>query len=83
MVIATIALIPRKVEAKDDLCAVIETVIVLKEKFKAEQIVDILLGKSTADIKSYGHDALEEFGSLDGTDPRYLNAVIRQAEISG
>ena len=73
----------KRVEAKDDLCAVIETVIVLKEKFKAEQIVDILLGKSTADIKSYGHDALEEFGSLDGTDPRYLNAVIRQAEISG
>ena len=28
----------KRVEAKDDLCAVIETVIVLKEKFKAEQI---------------------------------------------
>ncbi len=73
----------KRVEAKDDLCAVIETVIALKEKFKSEQIVDILLGKATADVKSYGHDELEEFGSLDGTDPRYLNAVIRQADISG
>ena len=73
----------KRVEAKDDLCAVIETVIALKEKFKTEQIVDILLGKSTADVKSYGHDALEEFGSFDGTDPRYLNAVIRQADIAG
>ncbi len=73
----------KRVEAKDDLCAVIETVIALKEKFKAEQIVDILLGKSTPDVKSYGHDQLEEFGSFDGTDPRYLNAVIRQADISG
>ena len=45
----------KKVEAKDDLCAVLETVSAVKEKFKSEHIIDILKGKSTADVKSYKH----------------------------
>ncbi|MDE5607623.1 MAG: DNA helicase RecQ [Muribaculaceae bacterium] len=73
----------KQVEAKDDLCAVIETVAALKEKFKAEYIIDILRGKSTAEVKSYGHEDLENFGVLQKSDERYLNTVIRQAIISG
>ncbi|MDE6802960.1 MAG: DNA helicase RecQ, partial [Muribaculaceae bacterium] len=73
----------KQVEAKDDLCAVIETAAALKEKFKAEYIIDILRGKATAEIKSYGHEDLENFGALQKSDERYLNTVIRQAIISG
>lgn len=73
----------KQVEAKDDLCAVIETVAALKEKFKAEYIIDILRGKSTVEVKSYGHEDLENFGVLQKSDERYLNTVIRQAIISG
>lgn len=73
----------KQVEAKDDLCAAIETVAALKEKFKTEYIIDVMLGKATPDVKSYKHDELEVFGCAENSDARYLNAVIRQAIISG
>jgi ATP-dependent DNA helicase RecQ len=72
-----------KVEAKEDLLAVIETVSALNEKFKADHIIDVMIGRNTSDVKSYGHDELEVFGCAQGTDKRYLNAVIRQAVLSG
>ncbi|MCM1504440.1 MAG: DNA helicase RecQ [Muribaculum sp.] len=73
----------KQVEAKDELCAVIETVVALKEKFKAEHVIDVLMGKTTANVRSYGHDELEVFGCLQGSDAKMLNAVIRQATIAG
>ncbi len=73
----------KKVEAKDDLCAVIETITALKEKFKADHVIDVMLGKSTNDIKSYRQDELEVFGCEEGNDERKLNAIIRQAIIAG
>ncbi|WP_303430452.1 DNA helicase RecQ [uncultured Muribaculum sp.] len=73
----------KQVEAKDELCAVIETVAALKEKFKSDQVIDVMLGNNTATIKSYNHDDLEVFGCLQGSDARTVNTVIRQAIIAG
>ena len=73
----------KKVEAKDDLCAVLETVIALKEKFKADYVTDVILGKATPDVKSYQHDELEVFGCDEGADERLISAVIRQAILAG
>ncbi|MBD5367583.1 MAG: DNA helicase RecQ [Bacteroides sp.] len=73
----------KQVEAKDDLCAVIETVTALKEKFKSDYVIDVMLGHSNATTQSYGHDDLEVFGCTSKQDERYLNAVIRQAIIAG
>ena len=73
----------KKVEAKDNLCAVIETVLALKEKFKADHVCAVMLGKANADVKDYNHDELEVFGCQQGNDERFLNAVIRQAIIAG
>ncbi len=72
-----------KVEAKDDLCAVLETVAAVKEKFKTEHVIDVLRGKATGDVKSYKHDELEVFGCEESQDEKMLNAVIRQAIIAG
>lgn len=73
----------KKVEAKDDLCAILETVIALKEKFKADHVTDVVLGHSTPDVKSYLHDELEVFGCEQGTDEHLISAVIRQAILDG
>ncbi len=73
----------KKVEAKDILCAVIETIAALKEKFKADYVVDVMTGKATNDVKSYGHENLEVFGCEQGTDPKLIGAVIRQSIIAG
>ena len=73
----------KKVEAKDELCAVIETVIALKEKFKPDYIIDVMTGKSNSEIKSYKHDELEVYGCQDADSERLLNAVIHQGIIAG
>nr|WP_303414688.1 DNA helicase RecQ [uncultured Muribaculum sp.] len=73
----------KQVEAKDELCAVIETVAALKEKFKSDQVIDVMLGNNTATVKSYNHDDLQVFGCLQGSDARTVNTVIRQAIIAG
>ncbi len=73
----------KQVEAKDELCAVIETIIALKEKFKADYVINVLIGKETNEIRSYNHEDLEVFGCQQGTDEKILSAVIRQAIIAG
>ena len=75
---------PKKlIEAKDELCAALETIILLKEKFRVGYIIDVMRGKLTNDIKMYKHDELEVFGCKDDVDEKNLNAVIRQAIIAG
>jgi len=75
---------PRKfIEGQELLSLVLETVLIVKEKFKAEHIVDILKGTETSDVKSYQHDELENFGSASDEEEKLLHAVIRQAMIAG
>lgn len=71
------------VEATEELCAVIETALSLKEKYKAEYIICVMIGRATDEIRSNGHDQLEVFGCMPNTDERMLSAVIRQADIAG
>ncbi len=73
----------KQVEAKNDLCAAIEVVSILKERFKSEHIIDVMLGKITGNVKSYGQDELEIFGCSSDCEEKYLNAVLRQAIIAG
>ena len=73
----------KRVEAKDDLLAVIETVIALKEKFKTDHVINVMLGKATNNVRSYRQDELDVFGCAQHAEERYLNAVIRQAIIAG
>jgi len=73
----------KQVEAKDDLCAAIETVMALKEKFKADHVIDVMIGKTSGEVKAHLHNELEVFGCTPTADDRHLNAVIRQAIIAG
>ena len=73
----------KQVEAQDSLCAVIEAIIAVKENFKADYIIDILLGKETSEVLAHKHEELEVFGSGMGEEEKMWNAVIRQALIAG
>ncbi|MDE5554290.1 MAG: DNA helicase RecQ [Muribaculaceae bacterium] len=72
-----------RVEAKDDLIDVLETVVALKERFKADHVIDVMLGKNTNEIKAYHHDELETYGCSKNRDYRFLNTVVRQASLNG
>ena len=73
----------KQVEAKDSLCAVIEAIIAVKENFKSDYIINVLMGKETSEILAHRHEDLEVFGSGEGEDDKLWNAVIRQALIAG
>jgi ATP-dependent DNA helicase RecQ len=69
-------------EGNDAVVSVIETVLAVKEKFKADHIANILAGKITSAIKSYKHHKLEFFGSGEDKDEKFWNMVTRQALIA-
>ncbi|MBQ1611736.1 MAG: DNA helicase RecQ [Muribaculaceae bacterium] len=73
----------KKIEAREELCAAIETTLALKEKFKADYVIEVMLGKQTTIVKSFKHNLLEEFGCMQERDERFLGAVINQAIIAG
>ena len=74
---------PKKhIEAKEHLCAVLEAVLALKEKFKPEYVVTVLMGIRTDEVASYRHDELECFGSGNDEKADFWNAVIRQALVA-
>ena len=72
-----------KVEAKEELQLALEALQAIGDKFKADHLVAVLMGKVTAMIKSYSHNKLEIFGAGEDKDARFWNAVIRQALIMG
>jgi ATP-dependent DNA helicase RecQ len=69
-------------EGSDAVVNVLETILAVKEKFKADHIANILAGKVTSAIKSYKHHKLEFFGIGEDKDEKFWNMVIRQALIA-
>ena len=70
-----------KFEGKEAVELLLETVLAVKEKFKAKHIVHVLTGVENTATKSYKHDQLEVFGEGSEEDEKYWNAVIRQSLI--
>lgn len=73
----------KQVEAQDLLCSAIETVLAVKENFKTDYVIDVLLGNETSEILAHRHEDLEEFGTGNGENEKLWNSVIRQALIAG
>ena len=69
-------------EGSEYVVNVLETVLAVKEKHKAEHIAKILAGTLNSAIKSYKHHKLETFGIDEEKDERFWNMVIRQALIN-
>ena len=73
----------KKVEAKSQLKELLEVVQAVKENFKADYIIDVLVGKETDEVIAHKHADLECFGCGDEHEEKFWNAVIRQALIAG
>jgi ATP-dependent DNA helicase RecQ len=67
------------VEAKDQLCNVIEIIQAVKENFSEEHIIDIALGNETDAVLEYKHNELELFGIGEGDERTLWQSVVRQA----
>ncbi len=73
----------KQVEVQDLLCTVIETILAVKENFKTDYIIDVILGRETTDVLAHMHEDLEVFGTGVGEEDRTWNTVIRQALLAG
>jgi len=73
----------KQFDGKEYIELVIKAVLQAKELFKPNHIINILIGKNTASLKSYKHDHLAVFGLGCEKDEKFWNAVIRQALILG
>jgi ATP-dependent DNA helicase RecQ len=71
-----------KFEGKRYITIALEAVLEVKQLFKARHIVNILVGRNTATLKSYKHHLIRSFGRGEEYDEKFWNAVIRQALIS-
>ena len=72
-----------KVDARAALKMALEALRDIGDKFKADYLVNVLVGKTTALIKSYGHNKSKWFGAGADHDARFWGAVLRQALILG
>ena len=70
-------------EAKQALLIALKAILVLKENFRQDYLVDFITGNPTEDILSHKHDELEEFGAGEDEDSKVWNPVIRQGIIAG
>ena len=73
----------REIEACDELCNAIETVLAVNERFKIDHVIDVMIGRTSGSVRTYNHDQIEIFGCSKGVSTRLLNAVIRQGIIAG
>ncbi len=73
----------KQVEAQDLLCNVLDAILAVKEKFKANYIIDILRGEETSEVLDHRHEELEIFGVCENEEEKTLNTVIHQAQIAG
>ncbi len=71
----------KKFEGQDYVIIALQAIIEVKELFKAKHIVNILVEKNTATLKSYKHHIISSFGRGADHDEKFWNAVIRQALI--
>ena len=70
-------------EAMDDVSLVLEVVEATNEKYKAKDLVHVLVGKTNAMIKSHKTDDQAFFGKGDYKDNKHWMALIRQLLVSG
>jgi len=67
-----------KIESKEEAVKVLKVVKALDERFTAEYIVNVIIGKLTPQITMYRHEKLPEFGIGKDKDEHLWNSLIRQ-----
>lgn len=65
-------------DGKEAILQMLEVISELKEKFKADHVVNFMVGNPTSGIKTYKHHHNELFGVGNSKDEKFWNGIIRQ-----
>ncbi|MEI8279570.1 MAG: RecQ family ATP-dependent DNA helicase, partial [Bacteroidota bacterium] len=74
-----------KIEVKDSVKIVLDTLHELDERFAIDYVVNIILGKSNQQVQTYRHNTLKCFGSglIMEMDVNFWTSLIRQMMLEG
>lgn len=74
-----------KLEVKDSSKIVLDTINELDERFDINYVVNVILGNTTPQIKTFRHDKLKSFGSglIMEMDDNFWQSLIRQMMLEG
>ncbi len=74
---------PVRREVSGDMKLALTVLKTLGDKFKVDYLINVMVGKVTALIKSYGHTDSKYFGVGEEHNSKYWGAVMRQSLIMG
>lgn len=72
-----------RIEAKNQVVKLLKVVRALDERFAADYVVNILIGRLIPQIKMYKHDELDVFASGNDEPELYWKSLIRQMLLEG
>jgi ATP-dependent DNA helicase RecQ len=72
-----------KLQAKEAVVKVLQTVQALDERFATDYLVKIITGRMTPQIQMYRHDGLAQFGIGKDQPEHFWNSLVRQLLLEG
>jgi len=72
-----------KIEAKEEAILALKAIKALDERFAADYVVNIIVGKLTPQNQMFRHDVLDVFASGNDRDNHFWNSLIRQLMLEG
>ena len=72
-----------RIEAEEDMVYALKTIVATRQMFKAKIIIDVMMGRTNGQTKTYMHHKLDVFGKGKEKDELYWKAVLRQAVFEG
>ncbi|MCR4964586.1 MAG: DNA helicase RecQ [Bacteroidales bacterium] len=72
-----------KMNANDQIMLAIEVIQTVKQQFKEDQIIDIIVGNKTTSVTKFKHDKLKQFGEGMDYDEKFWSNIIRLAIFEG
>jgi len=72
-----------KIEAKEEVTSVLKTIKALDERFNADYVVNIIVGRMTPQNTMYRHEQLDVFACGNDKENHFWNSLIRQMLLEG
>ena len=72
-----------RIDVTQELVLALKALKEIGDKFKIDHLITLLLGKTTANIKSYGHNKNRYFGAGNEKSEALWSAIVRQGLIMG
>jgi len=70
-----------RVETKEEMVYILETIAAMKQAFKTQEVIDVVMGRTNSHTRIYKHNLLEQFGKGSDRSELYWKAVVRNALI--